>query len=167
MRVFYGDCVCVRLCVWMHVYVSEGCVHVYVLCEHMNTHLMLYVCVSICLIMNMCVCSYMSCVWYIKRECLKMQYLSTFKMKQIFVFQFADNTMDDKMALITCGQPLQAQCKHQQHIWSQAYRIITFLKMQDPMYYETETQILINGFHAKIVYSKMLKMKNYMLNFKL
>lgn len=30
---------------------------------------------------------------------------------------------------------------------------------------ETEIQILINGFHAKIVYSKMLKMKKDMLNF--
>ena len=37
--------------------------------------------------------------------------------------------------------------------------------MLDPMYYETEAQILINGFHANIFHSKMLKMKNKTLNF--
>lgn len=39
------------------------------------------------------------------------------------------------------------------------------MKIQDSTYCETEIQILINGFHANIVYSNMLKMKHDMINF--
>ena len=75
--------------------------------------------------------------------------------------ELVDNTVGNKMVSV----PLQAQCKHQQYLWDKFYRIITFLRTLDPMYYETEAQILINGFHANIFHSKMLKMKNKMLNF--
>lgn len=43
--------------------------------------------------------------------------------------------------------------------------LFSFVKIQDSMYCETEIQILINGFHANIVYSNMLKMKHDMINF--
>lgn len=68
--------------------------------------------------------------------------------------------MDDKRALITGGQPLQNQCKHERDLLGgHISRVTAFLKMQGPMHCETEVQNLINGFHAKTLYFKALKMK--------